>query len=48
MGQRLTIEDIEEFDDGIISELQQIIQQENEEEFQNNFGERYFKTTLSD
>ena len=33
VGQRLQMEDIEEFDDGIITELKQILESENPDDF---------------
>ena len=47
VGQRLTIDDIEEFDDGIVTELKEILNS-TEEDFESKFGDRYFTTTLSD
>lgn len=48
VGQRLTIDDIEEFDDGIIAELKELLLASSPEDFESRFPERYFTTTLSD
>ena len=47
-GQRLTIDDVEEFDDGIVAELHEILQAASEEDFESRFADRYYTTTLSD
>jgi E3 ubiquitin-protein ligase HECTD3 len=41
------LDDVEEFDDGIITELREILDT-TEEDFEGKFGDRYFTTTLSD
>ena len=48
VGQRLAIDDIEEFDDGIITELKEILSTTSVEDFESKFGDRDFNTTLSD
>ena len=48
VGQRLTIDDIEEFDDGIVAELKELLLARSEEEFESRFPDQHFTTTLSD
>jgi other hect domain ubiquitin protein ligase E3 len=47
VGQRLSMDDIAEFDEGIITELNGLLNA-TEDEFENQFSERYFTTRLSD
>lgn len=48
VGQRLSLEDIEEFDDGIIAELKDMLNCTSLDDFEESFGDRYFTTILSD
>jgi other hect domain ubiquitin protein ligase E3 len=47
VGQRLSMDDIAEFDEGIITELNGLLNA-SEEEFENLYSEKYFTTRLSD
>lgn len=47
MGQRINIDDLNEFDDGIQAEIKPLIECKKEE-FNELFGERFFTTYLSD
>lgn len=48
VGQRLTLDDIEEFDDGISAELRDMLGCSTVEAFEERFGGRCFTTSLSD
>lgn len=48
MGQKLTLDDIEEFDEGLVAQLKDLLAVTDEDEFSVSFGDRVFTTVLSD